>query len=290
MRPVQMRAFSSCTSSPSVLSNIALDSFKLVLVLGLLSALVAGRTVPAPSEEGVDSPAFDSFAEEEQEVFWHPALRHGERKYENGELPPVEDTAGWIDPRLNGGRFLDYVSKNAGEPLNIIISSLSDPFILNEDGLHTYVKSIGFSEECLGLHYGHIHEADLGDGLGRKPEQFLGRQHYFPIMGTCWESVRGGHHFRAWKQNGTEANSGAWFLGCAPISSDSSKNHMIVEDGYNRGRDYIVDQVTQVTHWKGMWWKGEVEWREGLLERGARGVNHGIEQDGRVAILTINRL
>lgn len=85
---------------------------------------------------------------------------------------------------------------------------------------------------------------------------------------------------------------------------------MIVADGYNRGRDYIVDQVTQVTHWKGMWWKGEVEWREGLLERGSRGlylncklrsadghadalisgVNHDIEQDGLVAVLTINRL
>ncbi len=74
-------------------------------------------------------------------------------------------------------------------------------------------RSIGFSRECLGLHYGHIHDADLGDGLGRKPEQFLGRQHYFPIMGTCWESIRGGHHFRAWRQNGTQANSGAWFLG-----------------------------------------------------------------------------
>ncbi|OSD02508.1 hypothetical protein PYCCODRAFT_1367557 [Trametes coccinea BRFM310] len=282
-----MRA-SSTSSSP--FSNILLHRFTLAtLVLGLLSALVRGRTVPAPSEEGFDSPAFEGFDHEEQEVLWHTAPRQGDRKYENGELPPVEDTAGWIDPRLNGGRFLDYVSKNVGEPLNIIISSLSDPFILSEDGLHTYVKSIGFSEECLGLHYGHIHEADLGDGLGRKPEQFLGRQHYFPIMGTCWESVRGGHHFRAWKQNGTEANSGAWFLG-ASEEMDSSKNHMIVEDGYNRGRDYIVEQVTQVTHWKGMWWKGEVEWREGLLERGARGVNHGIEQDGRVAILTINRL
>ncbi|KAI0647858.1 hypothetical protein C8Q79DRAFT_952263 [Trametes meyenii] len=211
------------------------------------------------------------------------------REYENGELPPVEGTVGWVDPRLNGGRLIDYVTKKVGEPLNVIISSLSDPFILTESGLHTYVKSIGFSEECLGLHYGQIHDADLGDGLGRKPEQFLGRQHYFPIMGTCWESVRGGHHFRAWKQNGTDANSGAWFLG-ASEEMDSSKNHMIVEDGYNRGRDYIVDQVTQVTHWKGMWWKGEVEWREGLLERGERGINHGIEQDGRVAILTITRL
>lgn len=46
---------------------------------------------------------------------------------------------------------------------------------------------------------------------------------------------------------------------------------MIVDDGYNRGRDYIVSQITQITHWKGMWWKGEVEWREGLLQRGNRG-------------------
>ena len=27
--------------------------------------------------------------------------------YEDGELPPLRDTNGWIDPRLNGGRFLD---------------------------------------------------------------------------------------------------------------------------------------------------------------------------------------
>lgn len=31
----------------------------------------------------------------------------GRPQYENGELPPREDTEGWIDPRLNGGRFLD---------------------------------------------------------------------------------------------------------------------------------------------------------------------------------------
>ena len=67
----------------------------------------------------------------------------------------------------------------------------------------------------MGLHYGHLHDADLGDGLGRKSEHMLVRQHYFPVIGTCWESVRGGHHFRAWRQNGTLANSGAWFIGYA---------------------------------------------------------------------------
>lgn len=53
---------------------------------------------------------------------------------------------------------------------------------------------------------------------------------------------------------------------------DSSKNHMIVDDGYNRGRDYIVERATAGSRWKGMWWKAEVEWREGLLERGKRGM------------------
>ena len=53
---------------------------------------------------------------------------------------------------------------------------------------------------------------------------------------------------------------------------DSSKNHMIVEDGYNRGRNYIVERATRGSRWKGMWWKADVEWREGLLQRGKHGV------------------
>jgi hypothetical protein len=75
-------------------------------------------------------------------------------------------------------------------------------------------RSVGYSNECLGLHFGNIHKADLGDGNGRKPEMYLARQAYFPVWGTCWESVAGGHHFRAWRQNGTHADSGAWFIGC----------------------------------------------------------------------------
>lgn len=77
----------------------------------------------------------------------------------------------------------------------------------------TYLRSIGFSEECLGLHYGDIHQAHLGDGDGRKDEEFLARQYYFPVWGTCWESLAGGNHFRAWHQNGSDANTGAWFIG-----------------------------------------------------------------------------
>lgn len=103
--------------------------------------------------------------------------------------------------------FAQFVNKTHGEPLNVIISGLSDPFILSEDGLHIYAKcvspasyllspltfdrSLGYSEECLGLHYGNRHLADLGDGDGKKVEQYLARQYYFPVWGTCWESLAG---------------------------------------------------------------------------------------------------
>ncbi|KAK7028833.1 hypothetical protein VNI00_014846 [Paramarasmius palmivorus] len=199
---------------------------------------------------------------------------------------------GWVDPRIRGGRMLDFVTKKVGEPLNVIISGQSDPYILTKDGFLDYAKSLGFSHECLGLHYGQLHTANLGDGDGRKDEQLLLREYFFKNgagWGTCWESLAGGNHFRAWKQNGTQANSGAWFL-AASKEHPSSKNHLIIDDGYNIGRDTIVTAATAGTWWKGMWWKAELEWQEGLLEVGKEGVNHGIEQDGRVAILIVKRL
>jgi len=93
---------------------------------------------------------------------------------------------------------------------------------------------------------------------------------------------------------------------------DSSKRHKIVPNGYNLGRDWLVDRAIEGGRWKGMWWKAKVEWRSGLLEAGKKGqlfffsfrripsistqqrkylgVNHGIPQDGRVAVLTVFRL
>ncbi|KAI5986257.1 hypothetical protein EDD15DRAFT_2286839 [Pisolithus albus] len=195
---------------------------------------------------------------------------------------------GWADPRILGGQFIDFTTPRYGEPLNVIISNQSDPFILTDAGFRLYYKSIGFSEECLGLHYGHVHKADLGDGDGRKSEHILARQHYFPRWGTCWESLIGGNHFRAWKQNGTLANTGAWFLAVSK-EQDSIKNHMIVPDGYNIGRDMLVENAVAGSYWNNMWWRADIEWREGLLEPGFKGINHAIAQDGRIAILTIHR-
>lgn len=51
----------------------------------------------------------------------------------------------------------------------------------------------------------------------------------------------------------------------------SQKNHMIVEDGYNLGRDWLVERAEAGSHFKGIWWKADVEWREGLLDPGHEG-------------------
>ena len=141
---------------------------------------------------------------------------------------------------------------------------------------------------------GNVHEADLGDGNGRTAEMYLARQAYFPIWGTCWESLAGGHHFRAWRQNGTHADSGAWFIGYVSLLSSlpgffcfnserngdraskeehSQKRHKIVQNGYNLGRDWFVERALAGSHQKGhnVWWTAEVEWRTELLEPGSKG-------------------
>jgi hypothetical protein len=136
----------------------------------------------------------------------------------------------------------------------VIISGLSDPYILTPRGLLHYVQTLGFSTECLGIHLGMLHVANLGDALdppphddddrnnnnggggggggdhtpprippppnagGNQTEQLLARQNYdwpqygWPDYGTCLESLIGGNHFRAWKQDGAGARTGAWFL------------------------------------------------------------------------------
>ncbi|KAJ7701451.1 hypothetical protein B0H17DRAFT_1045463 [Mycena rosella] len=257
-------------------------------------------------------------------LLWFVAASPAQRPFQTDHGSEHEDgtLAGWIDPRIGGGRLLDYTTKTRGEPLNVIIAGTSDPFVLTDEGFAVYVQSIGYAKECMGLHRGHIHLANLGDGDRRKPEAFLFRQHYrMPGWGTCWESLAGGHHFRAWHQNGTKGDSGAWFLGVSK-EEDSSRQHTISANGYNLGRDWLVEQALAGSElwvpqgvlsaetaahlhpgnpqpegwpWPGtggerLQWRAEVVWRAGLLEPGRQGVNHNIAQDGRVAILTVFRV
>jgi hypothetical protein len=53
---------------------------------------------------------------------------------------------------------------------------------------------------------------------------------------------------------------------------NSCKRHMIIPNGYNIGRDWLVDRAVEGGHWKGMRWKAEVEWRSDLIESGEKGL------------------
>lgn len=49
------------------------------------------------------------------------------------------------------------------------------------------------------------------------------------------------------------------------------EHHTIDDDGYNVGRDMIVERAAAGSRWKTMWWIADVEWEEGLLKPGSDG-------------------
>ena len=69
------------------------------------------------------------------------------------------------------------------------------------------------STECLGIHLGDPRTANLGDGNGNVAQTMELRE-IFQIGGTCEESLVGGNHFRIFRQNGTNHDTGALFLAC----------------------------------------------------------------------------
>lgn len=66
---------------------------------------------------------------------------------------------------------------------------------------------------------------------------------------------------------------------------------MIVPNGYNIGRDQLVEQSASrangITSFMFTKYQTKVEYVSGLISPGAQGVNHGIATDGRVALLTV---
>lgn len=91
--------------------------------------------------------------------------------------------------------------------------------------------------------------ADLHDGRGMQPEVGLKRWTYEDdYLGTCIQTFDGGLHFRYFVQNISqvtgESKGGAIFLAVSE-EHDLTKNHDIVFDGYNLGRDYLVGNLTQ---------------------------------------------
>ncbi|TFK54099.1 hypothetical protein OE88DRAFT_1625399 [Heliocybe sulcata] len=193
----------------------------------------------------------------------------------------------FYNPAANGGSMLDSVGGGLGEPLNVIISGQSSPDVLTTDGVVNWARAVGYSEECFGLHSGDPQTANLGDGNGSTDQLVELRQDYHNTgVGTCWESIVGGNHFRVWKQNGTAANSGALFL-AASKEKPVTDHHTIVDDGYDVGRNELVQNALGTKSHGGVTYSTTARNVTGLLAAGATGVNHGIAQDGIVTLLTI---
>ncbi|KDQ53437.1 hypothetical protein JAAARDRAFT_39468 [Jaapia argillacea MUCL 33604] len=197
--------------------------------------------------------------------------------------PPVA----YYPPTAGGGALLAKAGAGGGEPLNVIISGLSSPEVLTKDGLINFARAIGFTTEFLGIHRGDPQLANLGDGNGWKGETLEMRQDYGNAhVGSLLETFIGGNHFRAWFQNGPDANTGAIFLAVSE-EEDLKQHHTIIPDGYNVGRKNLVARAVGNHHRHGVHYVTTVEDVAGLLAAGDAGVNHGIATDGIVSLLTI---
>ncbi|TFK44600.1 hypothetical protein BDQ12DRAFT_717737 [Crucibulum laeve] len=193
----------------------------------------------------------------------------------------------FFNPVTTGGSMLDNAGSGGGEPLNVIISGLSSPAVLTDDGIINYAKAIRFSTECLGQHLGDPQSANLGDGNGPVNQTVELREDFGdPNLGTCLESLIGGNHFRIFRQNGPTANSGALFLAVSK-EEDLSQQHTIVPDGYNIGRNELVNNALGTTSFGGVSYTTVAKNITGLLAPGSTGVNHGIATDGITTLLVV---
>ncbi|KAJ7452045.1 hypothetical protein B0H11DRAFT_2176680 [Mycena galericulata] len=196
----------------------------------------------------------------------------------------------FYDPTKTGGSMLDNAGDGAGEPLNVIVSGLSSPEVLTDAGILHYAQAIGFSFECLGFHLGNPQSANLGDGNGWVNQTMELRADFADYeVGTCLESLVGGNHFRVFRQNGTDANSGAIFLAVSQ-EEDVFDGHTIIPDGYNVGRDLLVAAAVGMTSHEDISYYTVAENLTGLLPAGSTGVNHGIATDGVTVLLTVTIL
>ncbi|KAJ7470387.1 hypothetical protein FB451DRAFT_1351999 [Mycena latifolia] len=209
--------------------------------------------------------------------------------------------ATYYDPRLTGGSMLTFQA----EPLNIIVSGLSSPEALTPRGIVNFGNALGYGDDCFGIHLGGPQAANLGDGNGFVNQTQMMREDYGSVaIGTCLETLMGGNHYRVFRQNGSQADSGALFL-AASKEDPITEQHNIVSDGYDIGRwvlissvaarqlivlfsDQVVAEATGgVISFSGVDYTTTVEYVTGLLTPGAEGINHNISIDGRTAILTI---
>jgi len=207
-------------------------------------------------------------------------------------LNPQSDSTGvaFTSPLPGNGSELTFVSPGLGEPMNVIISGLSSPEVLTDDGFLNFAQALGMSFECLDIHLGGPQSANLGDGNGFVNQTTELRQDFGNAeLGTCLESLIGGNHLRMFRQNGTLANTGALFLAVSK-EEDLEEAHTIVPNGYDIGRDLFVSTAVNngaTTSFGGVTYSATSQNITGLLQPGSTGVNHGISIDGIVVLLTV---
>ncbi|KAI0256199.1 hypothetical protein BJV78DRAFT_1273107 [Lactifluus subvellereus] len=193
----------------------------------------------------------------------------------------------FVNPATGGGSWLDNAGNSLGEPLNVVISGLSSPDVLTDKGFLNFARSLGLSTECLGLHIGGPQSANLGDGNGPVNQAVELREDFKSILfGTCLESAAGGNHFRMFRQNGPNANTGALFLAVSE-EEDLSHQHTISPNGYDTGRDKLVASAVGTTHFGGVTYSTTEKDFTGFIQPGSAGINHGIATDGVVKLLTV---
>ncbi|KAI0686362.1 hypothetical protein BC835DRAFT_458965 [Cytidiella melzeri] len=202
-----------------------------------------------------------------------------------------QSNATFFNPLDRGGRFFaafDPADSGPGEPLNVIISGTSSPQVLTDDGVLHFARAIGFSNDCISFgSNGSPQVANLGDGNGPQPAVFELREDFGNVgTGVCIEQLIGGNHFRVYRQNGTLADSGALFLA---VSSELNvlHNHTISADGYNRGRDFLVQGAVGQKSFNGTIFSTVAQNLTGVMPSGSNNVNHNISVDGNAVLLTV---
>ncbi|KAF8215111.1 hypothetical protein K438DRAFT_1926709 [Mycena galopus ATCC 62051] len=206
-------------------------------------------------------------------------LRRWPIERRDSNLPRSEPAAGYFPVASGGGAMLTMAPGTfppAGEPLNVIVTGNSDAAVLvdqqNDGGWRNFWLSVGFAAECLGQHEGAPQTANLGDGNGFLNETDELRWDYGdPSLGTCKETVEGGNHFRYWRQTGSSADSGAYFL-ASSYELPIAQQHNIIVNGYDLGRDWLIGNITN----------------DGVNHASSVGINGANAVDGLVAVVTIS--
>ncbi|EKM51801.1 uncharacterized protein PHACADRAFT_150511 [Phanerochaete carnosa HHB-10118-sp] len=194
---------------------------------------------------------------------------------------------GFVNPTTQNGSFFLTANDGLGEPLNVVISGLSSPEVLTDNGFLNFARAVGLTQDCSIFPAGTPFTANLGDGGGPQNQTMELREDFGdPLFGSCLEVFMGGVHLRVFRQSGPLANTSALFLAVSN-EEDLFHNHTIAQNGYDTGRDLFANTAAGITQFNGTSYNTTVQNLIGVMPVGSQGVNHGIPVDGNATLLTV---